>query len=250
MRIANPGTIQKQAVGSANEGSGSFIVYTEVEIPPVVRRYGKRGTRHVVYMRTRCRAAYRQENLLPTTDNSTHWASIASASVTFTTRTGSFSSSASFAVLRRRAPATTSYVLFSSSRTRRGARIPCVLKLAAFCVVDHFVAEGSKRHLGMGAASSPGICFKNSLAAAKENWGIWSVRYPETRARHKSASERPVLDCFALRVVASLSRIVDGTHWFRHPANLTRFRVRSGSTSSRKPPRLAGYRNRPRSRRL
>src|SRR5580692_7038224 len=62
---------------------------------------------------------------------STHWASIASASVSLTTRTGSFSSSASFAALRRRAPATTSYLLSSSSRTRRGARIPCVLKLAA-----------------------------------------------------------------------------------------------------------------------
>src|SRR6202043_2721249 len=46
-------------------------------------------------------------------------------------RTGSFSSSASFAALRRRAPATTSYLLSSSSRTRRGARIPCVLKLDA-----------------------------------------------------------------------------------------------------------------------
>src|ERR1700723_1244517 len=62
---------------------------------------------------------------------STHWASIASASVSLTTRTGSFSSSASFAALRRRAPATTSYLLSSSSRTRRGASIPCVLKLAA-----------------------------------------------------------------------------------------------------------------------
>src|SRR5580658_2104958 len=56
---------------------------------------------------------------------------MASASVSLTTRTGSFSSSASFAALRRRAPATTSYLLSSSSRTRRGARIPCVLKLAA-----------------------------------------------------------------------------------------------------------------------
>src|ERR1700689_4333863 len=62
---------------------------------------------------------------------STHWASMASASVSLTTRTGSFSSSASFAALRRRAPATTSYLLSSSSRTRRGAKIPCVLKLAA-----------------------------------------------------------------------------------------------------------------------
>src|ERR1700730_14864709 len=62
---------------------------------------------------------------------STHCASIASASVSLTTRTGSFSSSASFAALRRRAPATTSYLLSSSSRTRSGARIPWVLKLAA-----------------------------------------------------------------------------------------------------------------------
>src|SRR5579864_6732122 len=62
---------------------------------------------------------------------STHCASIASASVSLTTRTGSLSSSAIFAALRRRAPATTSYLLSSSSRTRRGARIPCVLKLAA-----------------------------------------------------------------------------------------------------------------------
>src|SRR3984957_12256645 len=56
---------------------------------------------------------------------------MASASVSLTTRTGSFSSSASFAALRRRAPATTSYLLCSSSRTRRGARMPWVLKLAA-----------------------------------------------------------------------------------------------------------------------
>src|SRR3984957_6506948 len=82
-------------------------------------------------MVTTCRAAYRQEKTLRTTDNSTHCASIASASVSLTTRTGSFSSSASFAALRRRAPATTSYLLSSSSRTRRGARIPWVLKLAA-----------------------------------------------------------------------------------------------------------------------
>src|ERR1700722_6039949 len=82
-------------------------------------------------MVTTCRAAYRQEKTLRTTDNSTHCASIASASVSLTTRTGSFSSSASFAALRRRAPATTSYLLSSSSRTKRGARIPCVLKLAA-----------------------------------------------------------------------------------------------------------------------
>src|ERR1017187_5395801 len=72
-----------------------------------------------------CRRAYQELHY------STHCASIASASVSFTTRTGSFSSSASFAALRRRAPATTSYLLSSSSRTRRGARIPCVLKLAA-----------------------------------------------------------------------------------------------------------------------
>src|ERR1700678_263891 len=62
---------------------------------------------------------------------STHWASIASSSVSLTTGTGSFSSSASFAALRRRAPATTSYLLSSNSRTRRGARMPWVLKLAA-----------------------------------------------------------------------------------------------------------------------
>jgi hypothetical protein len=49
MRIANPETIQKRAVGSGNEGSGSFVVYSEVEIPHVVR-YGKLGKRHVVYM--------------------------------------------------------------------------------------------------------------------------------------------------------------------------------------------------------
>jgi uncharacterized protein len=44
---------------------------------------------------------------------------------------------------RRRAPATTSYLLSSSSRTRRGARTPCVLKLAAFCALGHFVAENA-----------------------------------------------------------------------------------------------------------
>src|ERR1035441_10083601 len=62
---------------------------------------------------------------------STTWASMDSASVSLTTRTGTVSSSASFAALRRRAPATTSYLLSSSSRTRSGARIPCVLMLAA-----------------------------------------------------------------------------------------------------------------------
>jgi hypothetical protein len=69
------------------------------------------------------RAALRINKIkhLPTTDNSTHCASIASASVSLTARTGSFSSSASFAALKRRAPATTSYLLSSSSRTRRGA---------------------------------------------------------------------------------------------------------------------------------
>jgi len=30
--------------------SGRIVGYTEVEIPPVVHRYGKLGTRHVVYM--------------------------------------------------------------------------------------------------------------------------------------------------------------------------------------------------------
>src|ERR1039457_6017100 len=72
-----------------------------------------------------CRRAYQELHY------STHCASIASASVSFTTRTGSFFIFHSFAALRRPAPATTSYLLSSSSRTRRGARIPCVLKLAA-----------------------------------------------------------------------------------------------------------------------
>src|ERR1700692_2483096 len=62
---------------------------------------------------------------------STTWASMDSASVSLTTRQGTVSSSASFAALRRRAPATTSYLLSSNSRTRRGARIPCALMLAA-----------------------------------------------------------------------------------------------------------------------
>jgi hypothetical protein len=79
---------------------------------------------------------------------------MASASVSLTTRTGSFSSSASFAAVRRRAPATTSYLLSPSSRTRRGARIPCVLKLSAFCVVDHFVAECVGLPVGSGGGRS------------------------------------------------------------------------------------------------
>src|SRR5581483_5422995 len=62
---------------------------------------------------------------------STTWASMASASVSLTTRTGMESSSAILAARRRRAPATTSYLLGSNSRTKRGARTPCVLKLAA-----------------------------------------------------------------------------------------------------------------------
>src|ERR1035437_6918310 len=97
-----------------------------------------------------CRRAYQELHY------STHCASIASASVSLTRRTGSISSSASFAALRRRAPATTSYLLSSRSRTRRGARIPCVLKLAAFCVVVHFVAEDAKRRVGRGGPRSEG----------------------------------------------------------------------------------------------
>src|SRR3954451_4524267 len=62
---------------------------------------------------------------------STHCASIASASLSLTTRTGTLSSSASLAALRRRAPAITSYLLSSSSRTNNGARTPWLLKLAA-----------------------------------------------------------------------------------------------------------------------
>src|SRR5947209_2907200 len=62
---------------------------------------------------------------------STHCASIASASLSLTIRTGTLSSSASFAALRRRAPAITSYLLSSSSRTKSGARTPWVIKLAA-----------------------------------------------------------------------------------------------------------------------
>src|SRR5438105_12835660 len=46
-------------------------------------------------------------------------------------RTGTFSSSAILAALRRRAPAITSYLLSSSSRTNNGARTPWLLKLAA-----------------------------------------------------------------------------------------------------------------------
>src|SRR6266446_1936546 len=84
---------------------------------------------------------------------STHWASMASASVSLTTRTGSFSSSASFAALRRRAPATTSYLLSSSSRTRRGARIPCVLKLAA----NSSRLFASKRLRGLVADSASAV---------------------------------------------------------------------------------------------
>src|ERR1700676_2817824 len=84
---------------------------------------------------------------------STHWASIASASVSLTTRTGSFSSSASFAALRRRAPATTSYLLSSSSRTRRGARIPCVFKLAA----SSSRVWASKRLRGLVADSASAV---------------------------------------------------------------------------------------------
>src|SRR5271154_5429356 len=84
---------------------------------------------------------------------STHWASMASASVSLTMRTGIFSSSASFAALRRRAPATTSYLLSSSSRTRRGARIPCVLKLAA----SSSRLFGSKRLRGLVADSASAV---------------------------------------------------------------------------------------------
>src|SRR5580700_10398249 len=84
---------------------------------------------------------------------STHCASLASASVNLTTRTGSLSSSASFAALRRRAPATTSYLLSSSSRTSRGARIPCVLKLAA----SSSRLFGSKRLRGLVADSARAV---------------------------------------------------------------------------------------------
>ncbi len=33
-----------------------------------------------------------------------------------------------------------------------GYGLPCVLKLAAFCVVGHFAAEGAKRRVGMGGS--------------------------------------------------------------------------------------------------
>src|SRR5271154_2109321 len=78
---------------------------------------------------------------------------MSSASVSLTTRPGIFSSSASFAALRRRAPATTSYLLSSSSRTRRGARIPCVLKLAA----SSSRLFGSKRLRGLVADSASAV---------------------------------------------------------------------------------------------
>src|SRR6202030_4480721 len=61
--------------------------------------------------------------------------------------------SASFAALRRGAPATTSYLLSSSVRTRRGARIPCVLKLAASS--SRLVA--SKRLRGLVADSASAV---------------------------------------------------------------------------------------------
>src|ERR1019366_8225602 len=69
---------------------------------------------------------------------------MASASVSLTMRTGRFSSSAMRAARRRRAPATTSYLLSSTSRTSRGARMPCVLKLAA----SSSNATGSNRFRG------------------------------------------------------------------------------------------------------
>src|SRR5579864_5474774 len=89
-------------------------------------------------------------------EHSTTWASIASASVSLTTRTGMESSSAILAARRRRAPATTSYLLGSNSRTKRGARTPCVLKLAAFCVVQRFVAADAKARVGSGGGRSEG----------------------------------------------------------------------------------------------
>jgi len=112
-----------------------------------------------------CRGANQQRKLLPTTDSSTHWHSIASASVSLTTRTGRFSSSASFAALRRRALATTSYLRSSSSRTRRGARIPCALMLAAFRGVHHFVAEDAQRRVEMVVRVSEGhiMCDSRNL---------------------------------------------------------------------------------------
>jgi len=36
--------------GSDQSLNSRIVGYTEVEIPPVVHRYGKLGTRHVVYM--------------------------------------------------------------------------------------------------------------------------------------------------------------------------------------------------------
>src|ERR1700733_7585627 len=65
---------------------------------------------------------------------------------------GSFSSSASFAARRRRAPATTSYLLSSNSRTSRGARIPCVLKLAASS--SRLLASKRLRRLVVDSASA------------------------------------------------------------------------------------------------
>src|ERR1700687_632569 len=53
-------------------------------------------------MVTTCRAAYRQEKTLRTTDNSTTCASIASASVSLTIRTGTLARSASLAARKQR----------------------------------------------------------------------------------------------------------------------------------------------------
>src|SRR5258708_33368204 len=94
-----------------------------------------------------------------------HWGSVVWAWVSLTTRTGSFSSSARFAALRRRAPATTSYLLSSSSRTRRGARIPCVLKLAA----SSSRLFASKRLRGLVAAVTKPILQDLSSAERDES---------------------------------------------------------------------------------
>ena len=61
------------------------------------------------------------------------------------TRTGTLWSSASRAAFSLGAPMTTSNLLDSSRRTSKGSETPCLLKLAAFCVVPRFVAEAAKR---------------------------------------------------------------------------------------------------------
>src|SRR6266702_921652 len=82
-----------------------------------------------------------------------HCDSMAAASDSATTRTGTVSRAASLAARKRRAPAITSYLSSSNSRTKRGARMPWLWKLAA----SSCSLSSLKRRRGLVADSTSAV---------------------------------------------------------------------------------------------